>query len=215
MKTLDYLPNTDIYLYQDKDMFRINSDTRYLGEFIQIKETDIVLDIGTNNGALLLYANKIGCKKLIGVDINSKAIELCKENMIFNKVNNYELYDCKVQDLKIDKVDVIICNPPYFKSGKVKENIDLANARHEGELTIFELIENSKRLLKENGRFMMVYKSCDLAEVISLLDLNGFGITRLKFVFDENREFSTCFLLEAVKNRRHNVNIEKPITIEH
>lgn len=215
MKTLDYLPNTDIYLYQDTEMFRINSDTRYLGEFITIKKDEVILDIGTNNGALLLYANVLGFRKLIGVDINKEALDLCKENMELNKIENYEIYNCKVQELNIEKVDVIVCNPPYFKSGKTKDNVNLANARHEGTLNIFELIENSKRLLKENGRFMMVYKSCDLAQVISLLDLNGFGVTRLQFVFDENKDNSTCFLIEAVKNKQHNVKVIKPIIITH
>lgn len=215
MRTLDYLPNTNIYLYQDSEMFRINSDTRYLGEFINVKQSEVVLDIGTNNGALLLYANMKGCKKLIGVDINSKAIELCEENMKLNKIENYELHSCKVQELKIDKVDVIICNPPYFKSGKAKGNKDLANARHEGELTLFELIENSKRLLKENGKLMLVYKSCDIAEVIALLDLNGFGISRIQFVFDENKDNSTCFMLETVKGKKHNVKVIKSVEIIH
>lgn len=215
MKTLDYLPNTDIYLYQDSEMFRINSDTRYLGEFIEVKESDVVLDIGTNNGALLLYANKCGVKRLLGVDINGEALKLCEENMKLNNIENYELYNCKVQNLEIEKVDVVICNPPYFKSGKVKENINLAHARHEGSLTLYELIESSKRLLKENGKFMMVYKSCDLAQVVSLLDLSGFGITRLRFIFDENKVNSTCFLLEAIKNRKHNTKIEKSVVITH
>ena len=215
MRTLDYLPNTNVYLYQDSEMFKINSDTRYLGEFIDIKKNDVILDVGTNNGALLLYANIKGCKKLIGVDINSKAIELCAENMKLNEIDNYELYSCRVQDLKIDKVDVVVCNPPYFKSGKAKDNKDLANARHDGELTLSELIENSKRLLKENGKLMMVYKSCDVAEVISLLDLNGFGISKIQFVFDENRENSTCFMLEAIKQQKHNVKVVKPIIVRH
>ena len=215
MRTLDYLPNTNVYLYQDSEMFKINSDTRYLGEFIDIKKNDVILDVGTNNGALLLYANIKGCKKLIGVDINSKAIELCAENMKLNEIDNYELYSCRVQDLKIDKVDVVVCNPPYFKSGKAKDNEDLANARHDGELTLSELIENSKRLLKENGKLMMVYKSCDVAEVISLLDLNGFGISKIQFVFDENRENSTCFMLEAIKQQKHNVKVVKPIIVRH
>ena len=162
-----------------------------------------------------MYANKVGYKRLIGVDINEKAIELCEENMKLNKIDNYELHSCKVQDLNIEKVDVVICNPPYFKSGKAKENVLLANARHEGELSLFELIDNSKRLLKENGRFMMVYKSCDLAEVISLLDLKGFGIVRLQFVFDENKDDSTCFLLEAIKSKKHNVKVNKSIVISH
>ena len=215
MKTLDYLPNTDIYLYQDKDMFRINSDTRYLGEFIQIREDETILDVGTNNGALLLYANKIGCKKLIGVDINNEALALCRENFELNNISCYELYHCKVQDLELDKVDVIVCNPPYFKSGKTKDNINLANARHEGTLTLCELIDSSNRLLKENGKLMMVYKSCDLAEVVSLLDLKGFGVTRLQFVFDENKDISTCFLIEAIKGRKHHVNVEKSVMITH
>lgn len=215
MRTLDYLPNTNVYLYQDSEMFKINSDTRYLGEFIDIKKNDVILDVGTNNGALLLYANIKGCKKLIGVDINSKAIELCAENMKLNEIDNYELYSCRVQDLKIDKVDVVVCNPPYFKSGKAKDNKDLANARHDGELTLFELIENSKRLLKENGKLMMVYKSCDVAEVISLLDLNGFGVNKIQFVFDENKKNSTCFMLEAIKHQKHNVKVVKPIIVRH
>jgi tRNA1(Val) A37 N6-methylase TrmN6 len=135
--------------------------------------------------------------------------------MVLNNIFEYQLYHCRVQDLSIDKVDVIVCNPPYFKSGRTKENINLANARHANTLSIYELIENSKRLLKENGRFMMVYKSCDLADVISALDLNGFGIIRLQFIFDENKENSSCFLLEACKNKKHNIKVLKSIVITH
>ena len=196
-------------------MFRINSDTRYLGEFLKINKDDTILDIGTNNGALLLYANKLGCKKLIGVDINSKAIELCKENMILNNIENYELYNCRVQDLEINKVDVIVCNPPYFKNGRINGNEDLANARHEKELTLNELVEHSKRLLKENGKLMMVYKSCDLVDVIKEMDSYDFGVTRIQFVYDSNREHSTCILVEAIKNRKHNIKVVKPIVITH
>lgn len=215
MRTLDYLPNTDIYLYQDKDMFRINSDTRYLGEFLHINKNDVVLDIGTNNGALLLYANRLGCKQLIGVDINTRALELCKENLELNKISNFVLYNCKVQDLKLEKVDVVVCNPPYFKNGIVNRNNDLANARHEGELTLSELIEHSNRLLKNNGKLMIVYKSCDVVDIVKEMDKNKFGVTRVQFIYDINKDNSTCVLVEAIKNRKHNVRIIKPIIITH
>lgn len=215
MKTLDYLPNTTIYLYQDKDMFRINSDTRCLGEFIKVNKEDVVLDIGTNNGALLLYVNKIGCKKLIGVDINDKAIELCKENMALNKITNYELYSCKVQDLNIDKVDVIVCNPPYFKNSRKNTNTLLNNARHDDCLPIEELVNSCNRLLKNNGRLFMVYKTTELVALINSLQENSFGIRELKFVFDDNKDNSNCFLIEAIKGYKSDVKVVKPIYITH
>ena len=215
MKALDYLPNTDMHLYQDTSMFRINSDTCNLGNFISVKKDDVILDIGTNNGALLLYAHKLGCKKLIGVDINSEAIKLCKENMILNNISNYELYDCGVQNLNINKVDVIVSNPPYFKNSLVNDNIDLKRARHDVSLSLDELISNSNRLLKNNGRIMLVYKTTELIYLIKLLDEYKFGITKLQFINDENKEYSNTFLIEAVKNRKHDVKVLRNIIITH
>lgn len=215
MKTLDYLPKTNIHLYQDSNMFRINSDTCNLGNFISLKKDDTILDIGTNNGALLLYAHKLGCKKLIGVDINYEAIKLCKENMILNNVSNYELYDCGVQNLNINKVDVIISNPPYFKNSLVNDNVDLKRARHDVSLSLDELISNSNRLLKNNGRIILVYKTTELIYLIKLLDEYKFGITKLQFINDESKEYSNTFLIEAVKNRKHDVKVLKSIIITH
>ena len=54
----DYLPlHQDIVLYQHKKMFRVNTDTSLLGNYLKVNKEDSVLDIGTNNGALLLYAS--------------------------------------------------------------------------------------------------------------------------------------------------------------
>ena len=49
--TYDYINGTDIYLYQHKKMFRINTDTALLAQFMKVKKGERVLDIGTNNGA--------------------------------------------------------------------------------------------------------------------------------------------------------------------
>ena len=66
--SFDYLPDTNIYLKQRKDMFRVNTDTHLLGNFMLVKKNESVLDIGTNNGALLLYASRY-TDDLSGVDI--------------------------------------------------------------------------------------------------------------------------------------------------
>ena len=84
--SFDYLPDTNIYLKQRKDMFRVNTDTHLLGNFMLVKKNESVLDIGTNNGALLLYASRY-TDDLSGVDILKEAIELAAFNMEYNGLN--------------------------------------------------------------------------------------------------------------------------------
>ena len=64
--TYDYINGTDIYLYQHKKMFRINTDTALLAQFMKVKKGERVLDIGTNNGALLLAAIVLGPTRSAG-----------------------------------------------------------------------------------------------------------------------------------------------------
>ena len=131
----DYLHyHPDYKVAQHKDMYHFNTDTCLLGEFIKINENETVLDVGTNNGALLVYI----CKKggiATGIEINSEAIEICKLTLKANDINatlinkDFTLWEDDV------KFDVIVSNPPYFDSTTVKQrnvNKNIEMARHEG-----------------------------------------------------------------------------------
>ena len=86
----DYLPGfPSITLYQHKKMFRVNTDTSLLGHYLKVKKGDRVLDIGTNNGALLLYASFYEPSLLVGIDINKDALEIAKLNLESNKIENF------------------------------------------------------------------------------------------------------------------------------
>ena len=79
--TYDYINGTDIYLFQHKKMFRINTDTALLAQFMKVKKGERVLDIGTNNGALLLAAHRYAPSYLYGIDIQPEAIAVAEKNM--------------------------------------------------------------------------------------------------------------------------------------
>ena len=151
MLRLDYLPNhPELKIYQDDKLIKINTDTQVLGEFIEVYKDDIVMDIGTNTGALLIYANQFSPKKLIGIDINKEALDVCKMNMELHNITNYELKCCDAMNYIGDEVDVIICNPPYFKTeedNKCKDNF-LALAKHESGFTLEGLIKTVNKNLK-------------------------------------------------------------------
>lgn len=213
MKKLDYLCNSDIKIYQDDDMFKMNSDTRHLGEFLDFKKNDYtILDVGCNNGALLLYAyKKKKAKYYYGVDLNQKALDIAKENMEINGIDDFSFICSDFKELKIEQVDYIVSNPPYFDGEHVSENFDKRRARFASFLPLEDLIKHSKRLLKDRGSLFLVYPSFKLAQVISTLDKYKFALTRLQFVYDENKDESGVFLLEARKGLKHYSKIMKPI----
>ena len=215
--TLDFLPNhQDIKLYQDDEMFRINTDTFALGEFLNIYKQDTVLDIGTNTGSLLLYASIFNPKKLIGIDINEKALELAKKNMELNNISNYSLIHADANNYIGEEVDVVICNPPYFKQ-RVEDrgnNKYLRLAKHEENLPLCNLIKTINRNLKCNGKLFFLFQTSRLFEVYEEFKKNNLVIKELKYVYDINKDSSNDVLIKAVKCGKNGVNVLKPLIIE-
>lgn len=212
-----YLPkHKDIKVYQSDELFKINTDTEVLGEFINIYKEDVVLDMGTNTGALMLYASLFHPKKIIGLEINSKALELAKKNMEENNISNYELINDNIITYKGEEVDVIICNPPYFKTKLDNLSNDKYKnlAKHETSLTLELLVKSIARNLKDNGTLFFLYLSSRLDEVVLEFKKNNLVIKELKFVYDTNKEYSNVFLVRAVKNGIQGLAVEKPVIIK-
>ena len=217
MEKLCYLPkHPDIKLYQDSELFKINTDTEVLGEFINIYKENVVLDMGTNTGALMLYANLFHPTKIIGLALNANALELAKKNLDMNNVTNYELINDNIITYTNSEVDVIICNPPYFKTKEDnKSNDSYKNlAKHESELTLELLVKSISRNLKYNGTVFFLYLTSRLDEVVLEFKKNNLTIKEMKFVYDTNKEYSNVFLVRAVKNSDMGMVVEKPIIIK-
>lgn len=86
-----------------------------------------VLDCFTHTGSFAMNASKGGAVSVHAVDISSKAIEMAKENVKLNNINNITFEVADVFDLlpniKNGEYDLIILDPPAFtKSNKTIEN---------------------------------------------------------------------------------------------
>ena len=215
--TLDYLPNRpDIKLYQDHSMICINTDTMVLGEFLEVYRFDTVLDIGTNNGSLLLYANRFNPRKLIGLDINREALELAKKNLELNNISNYELVCGDANTYIGEKVDVIVCNPPYFKvtDDSKKQAKNMVLAKHEDSLPLDSLIHTISNNLKDNGKLFFVYQSSRLQEMIDTFSKYHLNIKIMRYVYNVNKDNSNIVLIKAVKGGKLGMEVKKPIIIK-
>ncbi len=213
----DFIPkHEELKIYQDTDMFLINSDTEALGEFIEVYKNDSVLDVGTNTAALLLYASLFKPKKLTGLDINEKALELARRNLEFNKIENFELIHDNIVTFTHEPYDVIICNPPYFDTPETnKSNNSYKNlAKHESILELKTLVKGLSRNLKDNGTLYFLFLTSRLEEVMYELKKNNLIVKRMKFVYDINKEYSNVFMVKCVKNAKSGMVVEKPLIFD-
>lgn len=211
-KTKDYLRFVNIPIYQDDEMFCVNTDTVLLGMFLKDLKNKSVLDVGTNNGALLLYASAMEPKYLCGIDILEDAVNLARENLKLNEIKG-EIELSKLQDFKHQPFDVIICNPPFFKEMNVCKNINKQIAMFEDNLKLDDLFKNIKRLLKDNGSGFMIYPANRFLEFYEICVKYDFKMMKIRFVYDKNKEEASRFLVKIKRGKMTRVKILKPILI--
>lgn len=214
--TYDYIPGTDIYLYQRKDMFRINTDTAQLARFMRVRSGDRVLDIGTNNGALLLYAARFQPSFLCGVELQPEAAELARYNLAQSEITQAEIICADFTQCRLSGFDVVVCNPPYFEQGRHGDILPTMRniARHEFFLQLKPLIAGAAMALKENGRFYLVHRASRIPEIIEECHARRLQIKMLQLICDADKELASGVLIEAVLGGGRHCRVPKPIVIE-
>lgn len=209
--TIEHFEN-GVKIYQDENLYKFTSDAIKLAKFCKIKPTDNVLDMCAGCGVVGFYAYSITpFNKIYFNDIQQQMCDLINQNIQLNDMNE----KCKVicKDLNVlsladvDRpLDVIICNPPYFKlNGKIKQNISIAMCRHEVSTTLQKIVLKASKLLKSSGRFYIIVPASRMCECTIYLNQCGLEIKRINLCHTNNT--ATVCLLEAVKGGKSGVTI--------
>ncbi len=146
-----------------------NFAIKYLRSIPRLKSNSpIVFDIccGAGNLAIAL-AKKDSIIKVFASDLSEEAVSLTKENIHFHKLENQikafsgNLLEPFEKEEFYNKVDLIVCNPPYISDFKVpKMAKEIADYEPEmafkgggllGLNIINNLIKNASRFLKKGG----------------------------------------------------------------
>jgi tRNA1Val (adenine37-N6)-methyltransferase len=109
--------------------------------------------------------------------------------------------------------DVAVSNPPFRKStsGRISPGEEKAVARHEIRLKLPELAESASYLLKSKGRFFLIFHPERIAEVFESFRKNRLEPKRIRFVHNDICAGSKIVMIEAVKEGRLGLKIEKPL----
>lgn len=202
--SIEIFPN-GVKVYQDDEGYKFTKDAIDLAKFCNIKHSDNVLEMCAGSGVISFYAYSLTQFNTLYLnEIQDDACEVIRKNIELNNLGGKafclsgNLKDLSINDFS-KKLDVIICNPPYFKlsTQKINEDYKIALARHELEATLEDIIKKAGELIKDKGRMYLVMPTERLAEVVYLFKEYHFEPKRMKILINKNNE-GRLAIFEAV-----------------
>lgn len=134
-----------------------------------------ILDIGSGTGLLsLMLAQRSDAKRITGVEIDHDAFVQSKANAERSPWSDrIRIIHANVTDLDTDdleKYDLIVSNPPFFKKHQQPVDYKKAHAIHADTLSLEQLADAVMRLLSPDGEFQVLlpeYEAGRLAQIFS------------------------------------------------
>lgn len=219
---IDELELNNLKIIQKIDGFCFGIDSVLLSDFARkIKNNSKVLDLGTGTGILgILLCAKTNLKQITGIEIQKDIADMATRSIQLNNLQGkFDILNCNIKDidklLKIDSYDAIVTNPPYKKpnSGKINENKTKLISRHEIEANLDDFIRISFKMLKDKGTLYMVHRAERIVDILSTMRKYKMEPKRIRFVYSNKNSESKLVLLEATKNAKPFVKIERPLYV--
>lgn len=200
-KLEDLLVN-DYKILQNDKKYRFSRDSVLLADFCEIKQNDFVVDFCSGSGiiAFLIKAKNLG-QKIVGVEIDKEFVDMANRTKLFNKMNDIDFVAEDVKNIdkifKNESVDVVVCNPPYYKNLPTNTTCVNAQAKYEINLNLAELLHSASKILKNNGKLFMCYPFSRLQELCSESLKENLYLKTIKFIENSNNK---NILVKFVKN---------------
>ncbi len=112
-------PSPKPYLEQYKTPVNIASDVLFIAHSLGDIEDKSVFDLGCGTGIFAIGAKLLGARKVIGIDVDDKAIQIARETA--KKLGTeVDFLVCEINDFK-KECDCVLQNPPF---GAQKKHAD-------------------------------------------------------------------------------------------
>ena len=194
-------------IIQNPLWYNFANDPILLVNFAKIKKDATVCDLCSGSGIIsILVALKSRAKQIFGIEIQECVAEVSQRSVMLNNLENkIKIFHGRIQDyeqfLSKGSVDVVFCNPPYFKKNEsfLNENEIKAISRHEIELNLEDVIRVASELLNSKGQFYLVHRAKRIQEISFLCSKYDLSIKELMLVQSNAKCEPHLVLIKAVK----------------
>lgn len=153
----------------------------FLADFV---ENASVLDLFAGTGAFGIEALSRGARKVVFVDISSKAVEIIKQNLVAlglrenGVVYQSDSIDFLVKSIKKNRTfDIIFLDPPFTKLRAMRSD--------EYEDFMLEVVDRAKRLLRPKSIIIVKYPrkmTLPLPTGLTQVEKRDYGLNRVAFL---------------------------------
>ena len=188
---LDELHRNGYFIIQNPQKFCFGMDAVLLSGFARVKRRETVLDLGTGTGIIpILLEAKTEGEHFTGLEIQPESADMAKRSVRYNHLE--EKISIEIGNIKdassqfgASSFDVVTTNPPYMtgQHGLTNPNEAKAIARHEILCTLEDIMRESAKVLKPQGRFYMVHRPFRLAEILALMRQYHIEPKRMQLVY--------------------------------
>ncbi|MBD1400167.1 tRNA1(Val) (adenine(37)-N6)-methyltransferase [Pelovirga terrestris] len=220
-ETLDQLMPGNLQLWQAKEGHRYSIDAVLLARFVRLGTCRQLADLGTGNAVLpLLLASLTGDAHICGFELQQEMVARARRNVELNGLAE-RISICATDIRNIRDIwepgamDLVVSNPPYRApiSGRVAPNDERAHARHELAGTIDDFALAAAWLLKNGGRFAVVYLVERLNQLFIAMTRAGLEPKRLRMIHATAHSAARLVLVEGIKGGRPGLQVEKPLVL--
>ena len=220
MKVKNRLLDYKEFIYQDDDWFKFSLDSVLLANFVTLKLSDKkIVDFCSGNGPIPMLMSFRTKARIFGVELQKEIFDMGYDSIKENGMDSQiEFINGDVRDISkiidAESVDVVTCNPPYFKykdDSLVNDNMVLTIARHEVKLKLEDVIKNARYVLKNGGTFAMVHRPDRMIEIINLMQKYGIEPKRMRLVYPKTGKDANILLIEGIKNGKTGLKVLSPL----
>lgn len=213
---IDDLQRAGYKIIQRADGFRFGTDAVLLADFTRIKPHERVADFGTGTGILpILLAARSDSATFDALEIQADVAEMAMRSVRLNGLDariNVHTADIRESQLYIgyEKVDLVVCNPPYTKDGGGEHSPIKSRAisRHEQTCPLEEITQSASRVLRNGGRMCVVFPAHRLLELCDAMRASRLEPKRVRLICAHFNRAPKLVLVEAQKNAKPMLHFE-------
>lgn len=147
-------------MFHHRSTMRIGTDAVLFAQWVDVKPSDVVLDIGTGSGIIPMILSQKGVGRVDAIELDADSYEEARLNFsisVWNEKLNVINADIRNFAGEADeKYDLIVSNPPYYSSDVKPIKEKKVMARHVSTLSFKDLLLSAKKMMKDDARFAVV-----------------------------------------------------------